>query len=277
MPCEFIMIHSTPAQPRLRVLLSMVSAAALMAACSGPDAESAAQVPSPNAEPAAVEDTENLNDVAETAPESGETATLASEDGTEDLEVAPDDHDHGHSHGEDDHGGHDHADDKDADGHEHGDDHDHDHDHGHDQAGGEAHVHGAADMAFAVEGDTLTVSFATPLASVGLSETEPADDAARAMLDVSMAVFDQSSAIVTLPDGAGCSQTGSDITTDFSGSHGNMTAEYTLSCTDIGALSEARVAAFAGYPTLETVDAVWLDGDDQTAKTLTAQDPVITP
>lgn len=249
------------AKPTLPFAAMLVSAGALLAACGAP----ATATPDEQDQAAAPAETASnveaaTADVAEQASDAV-TAEAAEAGGAEMVEADAE---------AEDHGDHDH----DAD-HDHGEDGDHDHDHDH--AGGEAHVHGAADAAIALDGDTLTVSFTTPLASLGLSEAKPADAAAEAALMEALAPFDTAATVVNLPAGAGCTAESADVATDFDGSHGSMAADYTFTCTDTGAIDEASFPLFADYPTLETVEVAWLVGTDQTSKTLTPGDTVIAP
>ena len=91
------------------------------------------------------------------APEPVETEGAADiEPETEDLSVADENDDHRADNADE---AHDHAHD--------GDEHDHDDDHAH--AGGAAHVHGVADLALVLEGNSLTSEMISPLANFVLS------------------------------------------------------------------------------------------------------------
>ncbi|MEM7767389.1 MAG: DUF2796 domain-containing protein, partial [Pseudomonadota bacterium] len=254
--------------------------AAMLAACGAPDTPAAAaEADTAPAEQAATE----------AAPESTETAEVAETPAAApaDPEVVPasageEDADHAHDEHVDE--AKDESEDHDHDHDEHAEDGDHDeHDHAahahddHDHAGGDAHVHGEAEIAIALDGNTLTVSLNGALASFGLTEAEPETDEARAVIAEGLAPFNKSTTLVALPDAAGCTETEADAGTDYSRGPGNLVADYTFTCTNPDALSEADFPIFADYSTLEKIDAVWLVGSDQAAKTLTLSDSSIAP
>ena len=194
---------------------------------------------------------------------------------SEDAAMAEDGHDHAedaHHEGEEHHeDGHDHE----EEGHEHADhDHadEHSHDHDHDHGVGEAHVHGAGEMAIALDGATLTVSFESPLASFASFEHEPKTPEQEAELQAVNTAFMQPSNIILLNDDAGCASTSQGVTFRHSGDHGSIMVDYAFECASVDALSTADLKVFEAYPALETVDAVFLSGAEQIAKTLSAGD-----
>ncbi|MEM9053840.1 MAG: DUF2796 domain-containing protein [Pseudomonadota bacterium] len=188
------------------------------------------------------------------------------------MTEAEHDHDHegedGHDHGDD----HDHGDEHDHDGeHSHDEDHDHDHD-GHDHGVGEAHVHGTGEMAIALDGAALSVSFEAPLASFASFEHEPKTPEQEAELQAVRDAFTQVSAVIALNGEAGCTSTSQDIAFRHSGDHGSIMADYMFDCATADGLASAELALFETYPALETVNTVFLNGADQTAKTLSSGD-----
>ncbi len=152
---------------------------------------------------------------------------------------------------EDDHGEEDHAHD------------DHDHDHGdHDHAGGEAHVHGAAEMAVARDGSRLTVTFESPTANFGYSEAEsdlPEDNT----------VGEDTFALI----GGECLTEMTNVSAETDGQHGSVTVEKRYICSNIESVTAIRVTAFEAFPGFESVDAVYLTDSDQIAAELTADNP----
>jgi len=240
-----------------------VSAAMVLAACSGASEEPAApQAPAPEAEsaageaPAAEAGASSMDDAGEEMASPASAPAEADGTGEDDTEHGEEDH---AEHGEDDHAEHD------------GDDHDHG-----DHAGGAPHVHGKATAAIVLDAETLAISFQTALASFGLSEEEPGDDAARAALDAALAPFGSPDSLVTLPEAAECALVEAETGADFSGA-GDFIGDYTFSCAAPDALDEVRFHVFTVYPDLETIDAVWLAGNDQVSVTLTPDEPTITP
>lgn len=249
----------------------IVSAAMVLAACSGAsEAPAAPQAPAPEAESAAGE-APAAEAGASSMDGAGEDMASPASAPAEPDGAGEDDE----AHGEDDHAGHgeeDHGEHGEEDHAEHDGD---DHDHG-DHAGGAPHVHGKANAAIVLDAETLSISFQTALASFGLSEEEPGDDAARAALDAALAPFGSPDSLVTLPAAAECALVEAETGADFSGA-GDFIGDYTLSCAAPVALDEVRFHVFTDYPDLETIDAVWLAGNDQVSVTLTPDEPTITP
>ena len=218
--------------------------------------------------------------VAETPPVAEETVDVAeptadAEEGVETIEVATTDadedaHDHddhsedGHDEDEHDHEGHNHEDEHE--GHDHDDDHaddheghDHDNHDNHDHAGGEAHVHGLTEMAVAIDGNTVSVSFDGALANFDL------DESIRTLDDTSP----YTDGVITLVGGA-CAQDGATATIRPIGDHGNLMVDLTYTCAEIGSLEAIDVNAFEQFAGFEEVNAVALNEADQSAATLTA-------
>ena len=182
------------------------------------------------------------------------------------------DHDHDHAHDE----SHDHSHDHDHD-HDHAHDHDHDHSHDHDHAGGSAHVHGLGELVVSQDGETLTISFRTALASVGISEREPATDAAREELETALSPFYDPAYAVALSGYGECNRTGLTVNADFGGGHGDLEFDYTFSCAAIDKVTGVGMPLFDRHETLETVNAVWVGATSQSAATLTAADQLVSP
>lgn len=212
-----------------------------------------------------VEVASEAEDVSVSEPVEPEAAPVA-----EAAMDAEDDHDHAdeaHDEHEDHHDDtHDHKDD-----HDHADEDSHDH-HDHDHGVGEAHVHGAGEMAIVLDGATLTVSFESPLASFASFEHEPKTPEQEAELQAVNTVLMQPSSMITLNNEAGCASTSQGVSFRHSGDHGSIMVDYAFDCASAGDLSAVDLKVFAAYPALETVDVVFLNGADQTAKTLSASD-----
>lgn len=150
--------------------------------------------------------------------------------------------------------------DEDHDGAEH-DDHDHDHDHDH--AGGTAHVHGVADLAFSLEGNSLTAEMISPLANFGLSEAEGV---------VTGEVID-SLPLMILLTGGNCLGETPQAEIDKSSGHTDARISFSWTCANPSSLMSASFAGFSTYPGFETVNAIFLDGSSQKAAELTPSAP----
>jgi len=214
----------------------------MLAACGGSEDTgeiAAPPVPPTPAAPEAV--TEEVS-----APEAPEAPAPVETEAAETEEHDHEAHDHGeHEHGEDAHEEHDHGE------HEH-----------HDHAGGEAHVHGLAEMAITREGSRLTVTFESPTANFGFSE-------AASDLPEGNTVGEDTFAVI----GGECLNEMTNVSAVSDGQHGSVSIEKRYSCSNIDGVSAVRVTAFEAYSGFETVDAVYLTDADQVAAELTADSP----
>lgn len=108
---------------------------------------------------------------------------------------AQDHHDHHAGHDHDNHDNHD----------NHGDHHDHDDDLGASQAASlEAHVHGAAELIMALDGNTLTAQFTSPLWNIVGFEHAPKTPTQQEALEDASVTLEDGDGIVALAPGAGC-------------------------------------------------------------------------
>lgn len=198
------------------------------------------------------------------------------------VETAATEHDHeAEDHSDDqrdaaahDHDAHDHDDHHDTnthdhDTHDHGDDHDH-HDHDEERHGGEAHVHGHAELAVSVDGDRLIATFDSPLDSLIGFEHEPKNEAETAALETLQNRFSEPSILLALPDRAGCEVDSISSGVRYQGDHGSLMVEQDFICKNINRISQLDVTVFAEFPDIEHIDAVFLGESEQVAKELSA-------
>lgn len=143
--------------------------------------------------------------------------------------------------------------------HETGEDHDHDHDH----AGGAAHVHGIADLAFVIEGAKLTAELVSPLANFGLSE---ADGVFTPEVIAALPGF------ITLT-GGNCTAETPVAEVDTSSGHTDGHVNFTWTCANAGAVTSTRFAGFSAFPGFEKVNAVFVTDTTQKAAELTPSSP----
>lgn len=141
--------------------------------------------------------------------------------------------------------------------------HDHDDDHAH--AGGAAHVHGVADLALVLEGNSLTAEMISPLANFGLSESEGV---------ISDAVIESLSTMILLT-GGNCMAETPEAEIDRSSGHTDAHVTFSWTCADPASLMSASFAGFATYPGFETINVVFLDGSSQKSAELTPGAPQI--
>ena len=131
-------------------------------------------------------------------------------------------------------------------------------------AAGEAHVHGAGEFAVAVDGDVLTVTLDAPLANFGLGEGDT--DA----LEVSTGIGDK---LVSFQGNADCTEGNRHIQTRTVGDHSGLTLTLEFTCSALDKLDGVRLNAFSEFPGFQTVDAVFVGPDSQTAAVLTPGNP----
>lgn len=230
---------------RLGLVSGLALLAAGLAACGGPASEPETTDPQPAGDAASGEPEIPPIDIRGADPQDVADASAEAEaDGNATDETAQS-HDDEHSHD---------------------DDHAHDHDH----AGGEAHVHGKGEAALVLEDGVLSVTMTAPLASFGARESAPEtpeEEAAKASLRLQLA---DPSKLVAINSEARCIFAGSEV--DFiytSDTHGHADLAYTFNCARPEELGTLDFAAFETFPTLEEVDAVMLDGAQQSAATMT--------
>lgn len=147
----------------------------------------------------------------------------------------------------------------------HAEDHDHeeDHDHDHDHAGGAAHVHGIADLAFVIEGAKLTAELVSPLANFGLSEAEGV---------FTPEVIAALPGFITLT-GGNCTAETPAAEVDTSSGHADGHVNFTWTCANAGGVTAARFAGFSAFPGFEKVNAVFVTDTAQKAAELTPSSP----
>ena len=176
------------------------------------------------------------------------------------------------------HDAEDHDDDHDT--HEEHEDEEHDHDAHHDEdedhlAGGEAHVHGAAEAALVLDGSVLTLSLDTPLESFGVREAAPETDEQEAELEALSDALVTSDTIFTVNSEAGCALTESDVAFRHHGDHGAAMLSYTFDCAHPVDLETIGFEMFGTFPGFETVETLILNGAAQSPEDVTAQSHTI--
>lgn len=144
--------------------------------------------------------------------------------------------------------------------HEEGEHHDHD---DHDHAGGAAHVHGIADLAFTIEAGKLTAELVSPLANFGLSEADGA---------FTPAVIAALPGVITLT-GGNCTPEMPSAEVDTSSGHTDGHVNFSWTCADASAVTSARFAGFTSFSGFEKVNAVFVTDMAQKAAELTPSSP----
>lgn len=137
---------------------------------------------------------------------------------------------------------------------------------------GEVHEHGKGEMAITLDGSILSVSLEAPLESFASFEHEPETPEQRQELQDVRAGFMRVSRNVAINGQAGCQFNTREVAFRHTGDHGSIMVDYSFECETPAELSSVRLRTFDEYPGLETVDTVFLSGDDQKAKTLDPED-----
>lgn len=149
--------------------------------------------------------------------------------------------------------------------HDGAEDEDHDHDHEGDHAGGSAHVHGIADLAFVFEGGKLTAEMISPLANFGLSESDGVfTDEVKTGLP----------GLITVT-GGDCSPEAPVAEIDTSSGHTDGHVTFSWTCVNPANVTAAQFTGFAAFPGFETVNAVFVSDTVQKAAELTSSSPVL--
>ncbi len=182
-------------------------------------------------------------------------------------------------------------------------DHDHDHDHEDEKRHAEAHVHGAANLAFALDGNELVVEFRSPAFNIVGFEHEAKDAEQTAAVKAAIEKLGMGSELLTI-ESAGCTLSDADVEAEGllseahedehdhdedhhedehhhdedhayehegEGAHAEFEVKYTFNCTTPDQLSEVSVAFFEEWSAIEEIDAVFLSGDQQLSVELTAE------
>jgi len=137
------------------------------------------------------------------------------------------------------------------------------HDHDGEHAGGEAHVHGLADLAITREGNKFMGELISPMANFGLSETDAA------YTDV---VTAELSGLVEV-DGGECQAGVPHPMTDDSGEHTDAIVHFVWTCAKPDDVRTVRFAGFTAFPVFEKVCTIYITDAEQKAGDLTPSAP----
>lgn len=138
-----------------------------------------------------------------------------------------------------------------------------DHDHDGDHAGGEAHVHGLADLAITREGNKFMGELISPMANFGLAETDGAfTDVVTAELSGLLEV-----------EGGECTAAVPHPMTDNSGEHTDGIVHFVWTCSKPDDVRLVRFAGFTAFPVFEKVSTIYITDAEQKAGDLTPSAP----
>ncbi len=139
----------------------------------------------------------------------------------------------------------------------------------------QAHVHGEATLAAALDGDQLTFTFEAPLMSMAGFEHEPETDAETETLNALKDAFVVPGNMVSVNRSAGCLPLMTTAGTHMSGGHGALEVEHVYTCDNPGEISSIDFLMMGDYPALEEIDAVFVSQSSQAASALTPGDSTL--
>lgn len=157
-----------------------------------------------------------------------------------------------------------------------------------------AHEHGVAQLTLVQERSTVTIALDSPLDSIVGFEHAPASTAEKAALSRAGKHLRDLAALVSLPTAAGCTLAELDVDLPFTDDdapahaghehehghegdgHADVSASYTLDCTDPAALETIKVRLFETFPRMQQVRAEAATAHGQGAATLTRDSSIWT-
>jgi len=150
-------------------------------------------------------------------------------------------------------------------------------DHHHEDTGErlEAHEHGRATLAAAVDGNELTFTFEAPLASLVGFEHAPETDEQTEALNALKDAFVVPGGMVAVNASAGCLPLMTTSGTHFGGGHGALEVEHVYTCDSAERIDSIEFLLMDNYPQLESIDAVFLSGTRQSAGEMRPGSPAL--
>ncbi|MBL1234806.1 MAG: DUF2796 domain-containing protein [Rhodobiaceae bacterium] len=139
-----------------------------------------------------------------------------------------------------------------------------------------AHVHGVANLAVAVDAQTIVMDLEMPLVNLVGFEHEPANELEKKALTRAAQTLAQGDRLFQLSAAAGCTLTSKTIempTFDHD-THQDVDARYHYHCMSVAELRSLKVILFDAFKHIETLKTIYIDDERQLAKTLTPDQPV---
>jgi hypothetical protein len=145
----------------------------------------------------------------------------------------------------------------------------------------EAHVHGAAKLQIAAEGEHLEVVLVSPLENLVGFEHAPRNDKERKAVKSMIDAFNKPGTLLTPTAAAKCSAEPAEITSPVTGhgtgkpaendAHAELEAVIVYQCANPSALKGMEVRLFHAFPQLKRIRADIVSDRGQRSATLTAQ------
>lgn len=129
----------------------------------------------------------------------------------------------------------------------------------------EAHEHGRAVLAAAVDGNELTFTFEAPLASMVGFEHEPETEEEQAAIDALKDDFVVPGNMVSINREAACLPMMTTSGTHMTGDHGALEVEHVYTCEEPGDITRIDFLMMGDYPDLHSIEAVFVSDTAQIA------------
>jgi hypothetical protein len=178
------------------------------------------------------------------------------------------------------------------------------HEHGHDDEHRQhsAHVHGAAALNLALEGQEVHIELDSPAANIVGFEHAPSSEADHAALDKAVAALKDGDRLFSFNDDAGCRMETAKVASELLDeeheahteektgehahegahehegereTHSDIEATYHFECNAPGKLTQLTVQLFEAFPGMEELEVQYVIESKQGAAELTATDPVV--
>jgi Protein of unknown function (DUF2796) len=145
------------------------------------------------------------------------------------------------------------------------------------------HVHGIATLQIAVDGNTLTLSFESPLDNLLGFEHAPRTDAEQAAVSALRKRLQHPEAFFVPTSAAQCNTTSVKLDSPVfapapaaaADAHADLDAEFVLRCGQPAELHDLEVKLFSAYPRTQRIDAQVVGPRGQAAGRLTPQNPLL--
>jgi hypothetical protein len=160
-----------------------------------------------------------------------------------------------------------------------------------------AHEHGAAELTIAIVGGEIAIDLQTPAFNVLGFEYAPASEEEKTLLSESVAALEAGNLLQFDPN-AGCTLVKADVDSELLGTdhddeehadgdagdpdehgddvHSDVTAAYIFNCAQGDEIRSLDAnALFAQFPNFEAIQVQWLSETQQSAATLTPEEPVL--
>jgi hypothetical protein len=150
--------------------------------------------------------------------------------------------------------------------------------HAHKPRKADAHQHGTGKLDIAIEGQTVSLALEAPADDIVGFEHMAKTPAEKATVEAAKAKLANPLALFDMPQAAGCTLQKSEVkfaaeTTDKKDGHAEVTAEYTLNCTNTAEVKAIEFRYFKAFKGAEALNVNLVDPTGQTAFEVTRKKP----